>query len=226
MFHVRPVAARLAGLVAPRDRLGVRMVAGVACIGEDIADMVQHDVENDIQALPMCGIDEGAQFVVRGGRIVGEPGFGMEKVMDAVPVIGLTCDRQVLQHRAEPDRAGAEHLDVGKLRTHAAELAALVAIEVRIVERRMRWGLRGVEAVDHEEINRAVAPVGRRRERRRCARSRRAAVDRLEIGIEKTVERHGPLCLSRLLCATPQPTIPLARRNVDRRAGIFSGLAT
>ena len=136
-----------AGLVAPLNRLGRSVKAGlrslvvdaelvcrIALVGKCVARVVQHNIEDNEQALLVGCIHEGAEFVVSGGRIVGEARLGADEVVDSVAVIRVWIEGEILQHRTEPDRSGSELLDVRKLLLHAGKFSALeseVGAEVR-----------------------------------------------------------------------------------------------
>ena len=80
------------------------LVAGVALIGEDVPGMIEHDIEDDVKALCMGGVDQGAKLVVGRGGHIGKPGLGTQEVMNTITVVGRV-ELQVLEHRAQPDRA-------------------------------------------------------------------------------------------------------------------------
>ena len=86
--------------------------------------------------------------------------------MDAIAVIAAGVERQILQHRAQPDGAGSEALDVAELLLDTGETAALILGVIRVIEGLMDGRRRGiVESVHHEEVDHLVSPVGRRWER-------------------------------------------------------------
>src|SRR6266851_417048 len=88
----------------------------------------------------------------------------MQEVVDAVAVIAEPVEGWVLEDRAEPDCADAEIFEVMQAGLHARERAALIAVEVRVVPRLVARRCVGpVEAVDHEEVDPKVPPVGWRR---------------------------------------------------------------
>ena len=92
--HGAVVEARLAAAGAVAED-----VTRVALVGEHVARVVQDDIEDDIEPLRVRGIDQGTQFVVGLGRVVGEPGLGRDEIVDAITVI-RRVEVQVLQHRA------------------------------------------------------------------------------------------------------------------------------
>ncbi len=108
-----------------------------------------------------------AEFVVGSRRVARETRFCADEVVNAVAVISIWIEGKVLEDRAEPNGSGSELLDVGKLLRHARECSALKAEEVRIVEWLMGGRRDGIiEAIKHQEIDPAVAPVCRRGKRR------------------------------------------------------------
>src|SRR5579871_2457456 len=142
------------------------LVRRIAHVGEGVACVIQHDVEDHEQILLVGSVDERAEFVVGCGGSVGESGLRANEVVDAVSVIGIRIELKILEHRAEPDRSCTELLDVLKLLLNARKLSALESVEVGIVKRKMVGTCgRIVEAVEHQEVDPAVAPVFGRRER-------------------------------------------------------------
>ena len=99
--------------------------AGIADIGEDVAGMVQDDVENDVEAEIVGGVNQGAKFVVGIVGIAGEAGIDVEKIVNAIAVIRAALKRNILENRTQPDGACAELLDIGKLILNAGQIAAL-----------------------------------------------------------------------------------------------------
>ena len=105
----------------PHDR--VRLVAerGLSCVGlavqdvtEDVARVVQDDVEDHVHATRMDLVDQGAQFVLGqpgigpgGGRGGGEPGLDPQEILDAIAVKGPGLELAILQDRCEPDGPSA-----------------------------------------------------------------------------------------------------------------------
>ena len=167
------VGPRNAGLIAPLNRLrrgvkaGLRslvvdaeLVCRIALVCECVSRVVQDNIEDNEQVLLVGGIHEGAEFVVSGGGLVGEARLGADEVVDSVAVIRVGIELKILEHRTQPDSSGSELLDVGELLLHAGEFSALESEEVGIVE----WLVRGrrrrvIEAVEHQEVDPAVAPV-------------------------------------------------------------------
>ena len=136
------------------------LVCRIALVGKCVARVVQHNVEDNEQILLVGCIYKGAEFVVSGGRIVGEARLGGDEVVDTVAVICVWIEGKVLEHRTQPDRPGSELLDVGKLLLHAREFSALESEEVRVIE----WLVCGrrretVKTIEHQEIDPTVAPV-------------------------------------------------------------------
>src|SRR5512135_1257190 len=120
---------RLRSITSPTE-----VVTRVALIGEHVASVIEDDVEDDVEPLRVGGIDQGAQLVVRLGGVVREPRLRAEEIVDPVSVVGVP-EGEVLEHGAEPGRAGAEPLDVPQLLPHAGELPALESGEYRVIER-------------------------------------------------------------------------------------------
>jgi hypothetical protein len=142
--------------------------AGIADISEDIANVVQHDVKDDVETELVSGIDQRAELIVGIVGITGEAGIDVQKIVNAVSVIRSRLKRTILENRTQPDGACAELLDVGKLILNAGQIAALKIIVGRAIERqgdrqreRARRRERIVEAIHHEEINPLIAPVRR-----------------------------------------------------------------
>ena len=104
--------------------------------------------------------------VDHGCRRGGEARIGAEEVVDAVSVIAAVVESEVFQDGAQPNGARAEVLDIIEPLIDSGKLPALIREIIRIIEGRMdRRGGRIVEAVDHEEIDDLVPPVGGRRKR-------------------------------------------------------------
>ena len=128
------------------------------------ADMVQHDVEHDVKARGVRRVDQIAQFVIGAVGMLREARLGAQKVMNAVAVVTAVFAGQVPERRAHPDGAGTELLEIGDLLLDAAKRASLKSGERRIVERLMaRRPEPVVEAIDDQEVDPLVAPVGGRR---------------------------------------------------------------
>ena len=127
-------------------------------------DMVQHDVEHDVETRGVRRVDQIAQFVIGVGGLLGEPRLSAQEIMNAVAVVAAVLAGEVPEGRTHPDGAGSQFLEIGDLLLDTAKRAALKSSERRIVERLMaRRREPVVEAIDHQEIDPLVAPVGRRR---------------------------------------------------------------
>ena len=113
----------------------------------------------------MSGIYQCAQLVISGIPVIGKTGLGPQKIMDPVTMIAAVVKLQVLQNWAEPDSAGAECFDVAELVLHAGEFAALKVEESRIEGLMNGGGLRIIKAINYDEIDRLISPVGWRRKR-------------------------------------------------------------
>jgi hypothetical protein len=76
-------------------------------------------------------------------------------------MIAATVKLQVLQNWAKPDSTGTKCFDVAELVLHAGEFAALKVEESRIIEGLM-YGrkFRIIKAIDYNEIDRLISPVG------------------------------------------------------------------
>jgi hypothetical protein len=112
-------------------RIDAPLVGGVALVGEDVAGVVENDVEDDGQSQFVSGIDKFAQLVIGGIGIFRETGIGAEEVDDAVTVVAVRVVGRVAgiaERRAEPDGAEPKVLDIGQLGLDAAEGAALVIV--------------------------------------------------------------------------------------------------
>ena len=110
---------------------------GIAIVGEDIAGVVEDNIKNHVKPGLMGGIHQRAQFVVGVGRLGREKRLRPEKIVDAVAVIAAAVKRKVLQHRAEPDGAGSQALDIAELLLDPGKLAALILVVIRVIERLM-----------------------------------------------------------------------------------------
>ncbi len=80
------------------------------------------------------GIHQGSQFVIGVLRIARKARIGAEEIVNAVAVIGAFLKSHVFEHRAEPDSARAESLNVRQLILNSGKVAALKPKEIWIVE--------------------------------------------------------------------------------------------
>src|SRR6266567_5848572 len=139
--------------------------------------MVEHDIENDVDALRVRVVHEKAQLLTWVLAVGHKAGIDFEKILDPVAVIGSLVglpleELAILQHRREPYCAHTQRLQIVELLAHALDGAALKAAELGVKDAQ-GWPSRIVEPIHHQEINPAIPPVFRgRREpvlRRRSA---------------------------------------------------------
>ena len=163
----------------------MRRVA-VRVVGEDVAGVVGDDVEDDVDALLVGGLDEVAELLARA-----EVGVHVEEVLDAVAVVAR-LEGDLSEDRADPQRGDAEPPEVAELAPQPPERAALPAAagaEPRVVidaagvlgpvQRRDAAGRRAAvavavaallvavgEAVQQQEVQHLIFPGGRGRSER------------------------------------------------------------
>lgn len=115
-FRHRPVGAGLTLFVAPFDRI-VGHVAEwrlrAARIGEDVAGMIEHDIEDNVDAGCMRVVHEVAQFGVRVRLVRHEPRVDLEEILNTIAVVGASGrgsveELAILQYRRQPDRTHAQ----------------------------------------------------------------------------------------------------------------------
>jgi hypothetical protein len=75
--------------------------------------VIQDDIKNYVKALTVCGVNKGAKLSVGVVGIAGEAGIDVEKIVNAVAVIGAALKRNVLENRTDPDGARSQLFDVG-----------------------------------------------------------------------------------------------------------------
>jgi hypothetical protein len=144
-------------------RTGTVRFAGIANIGENIARVIQDDVEDYVDAELVCGIHQSAKLIVGVVGIASETRIDVQEIVNAVPAIRCSLERNIFKHWTEPESACAELLDVGKLILDASQIATLKIIVIRVIEWLVaRRRERIVKPIDHEEVNPLIAPVGRR----------------------------------------------------------------
>ena len=126
-----------AGVVAVVERLAARGLVGrgvlrdvrraVALgVADHVRGVVGDDVEEDLHPAVVRGVDELGEVLV-GAEVrvdLGEVGDPVAVVAGRRPVLEL--DRLVLEDRRQPDRVGAEPLDVVELRPQPVEVATVV----------------------------------------------------------------------------------------------------
>ncbi len=169
------VGARVLGRVegaAAGVRVGARGLVDVRVrallVRDDVGRVVGDDVEVDVDAAEVGVVDERLQLGVGA-----EVGIDLREVGHPVAVVAGTgirpraLDRPVLEARGEPDRGGAEALDVVETIVEAGDVAAVVEALVGGVEamseaiagdagrvvRRVAVG----EAVGHDEVELLLA---------------------------------------------------------------------
>ena len=155
----------------------VRGAVALLPVADHVRGVVGDDVEVDLHAAGVGLVDERLELIV-GAQVR----IDLGEVGDPVAVVAgglvLRLDRLVLEARGQPDRGGAQALDVVDLVPQALEVPAVVEALLRRVEaghHRVRakaavvvGGGAVVEAVRHHEIepfvsHRAAERVGGRR---------------------------------------------------------------
>ena len=172
-----------------------------ALVVDDVGSVVGDDVEEDLHSFGMGRGDErlhlgvGAQMVVDLGE-VRDP----VTVVAGARVRPHTLDGRVLERRRQPDRRGAEGLDVVQLAGHPREVASVEEPLVRRVEASLEpragqpalvVGNRAVrEAVGHQEVElltRQRRAQTRARERLVRSRCRAGQVGRRDTDLVRDV---------------------------------------
>ncbi len=207
-------AVRLpAGFLAHDVAAGVAHVAPqlLRLVVEDIAGVVEDDVENDADAVVMRGLHDRHEI-----GPCAKAWIDVEKILDAIPVVGLLRGH-LLEDGADPDGGNPEAFEVADFRLEAAERAAGEPVAgihpalpidrgrsgvapVRGLQRRRRSGrdhraavvpvARLVpirEPVEHQEVKHLVFPRGRRGKEGASCRQR------VEVDIGDAL-LHGPQC--------------------------------
>lgn len=87
-------------------------VAGITVVQEHRAGVVQHNVENHIQAGAVRRVDQLAELVVCVGGILCESWLGAQEIVNAVAVIAARFAGEVTERRADPNPTGPEFLEV------------------------------------------------------------------------------------------------------------------
>lgn len=141
-------------------------------ICEDIRGVIEHDIEDDVEAVGVGRVDKRPQLLRRAGGVGREARLDREEILDTVAVIGARVRRAierlaVLQHGREPERADAESLEIPQLLLDAREGTPPEGVARAIVRGVARRRGRIIEAIDHQEVDPLVAPVRGRREGRR-----------------------------------------------------------
>lgn len=145
-------AARRSNREAPEWRLGA-----VPLVFEDVARVIDDDIEDDVEAARMRFIHELAQ-VSCGAKAR----IDLQQILEAVAVIRALQRHRVLEHRGNPQRSRAEGFDVSETVADAPQGSPLKAAEFRVERQVGGWASRIVEAVNHQEVDRAISPFGRR----------------------------------------------------------------
>ena len=156
--------------------VAVRIV-GVA---EHIAGVVEDDVEDDADAVGMRCLHQIDEILART-----EVGIDIQKVLDAVAMIGVGVRAHLLERRADPDGGDAQALQIADLARKACQRAAQpfvsrirpwltrsgvsVGGEIERRGRSRRYGLAGVVAkplfpsvgvaVQHQEVEHLIRPA-------------------------------------------------------------------
>jgi hypothetical protein len=127
--------------------------------------VVQHNIQDYVQALFVGGIHQRSQFIIGAFGILRESRIGAQEIVDAVAVIGAFIERHVLENGAQPDGARAKSLDIAQLVLDSGKVPTLKSKETGVVERLVAGRRdRVVEPVDHQKVNPFIAPVNGRRE--------------------------------------------------------------
>src|SRR5262245_66090626 len=82
----------------------------VCRVGEHVAGVVGDDIEDHVNAVLMGEIDKVAEVLARA-----EVRIDVEKVLDAVAVVGRRLECDLAKDRAHPERSDAETLDIPEL---------------------------------------------------------------------------------------------------------------
>ena len=145
VFGNGPVVARVAFFVAPVDRricsFAERSLRSCR-VREHVAAMVEDDIEDDVHISGVCVIDEATQLIRCMDRVGSQSALDVEKILDAVSMIGSLVgiavqERAVLEHRREPYRAHAESFQVIEPLTDTLDRSTL-----KSTERAVEGGLR------------------------------------------------------------------------------------
>ena len=159
---------------ARRVEVGRRLLVDVRVLALFVVDHVGRVVGDDVEVdLDVLGVRLGDERLELGVRA--EVRVDLGEVGDPVPVVAgahvgtLTLHRAVLEARGEPDRRGAEAVDVVELVAQAREVAAVVEALVGRVEARREaiagepalvvGGVAVGESVGHDEVEHLVAAV-------------------------------------------------------------------
>lgn len=73
--------------------------AGIAEIGEDVASVVQDDVQNDVEAEIVGGVYQAAKLIVRMVGVAGEAGINAQEIVNAITVISAALKGNILENR-------------------------------------------------------------------------------------------------------------------------------
>ena len=128
------VLERPAGRVPVRPGRLVYIGTIAAGIVDDVGGVVDDHVEVDLHAAPVCGLDQPDQV-----RTAAEVRVDLGEVGDPVAVVAgrgvraAALHRAVLEHRRQPDRGGAQSLDVVELPQQPLEVTTVVEALVRRV---------------------------------------------------------------------------------------------
>lgn len=132
-------------------------------IFKNVAGMVQHNVEDDLDAQPVGFIDPAAQFALSQLGLGAEARLHSQEILDAVSVRRVVIELTVLPHGRQPQRSDAEVLQIAKLLPDPVEGPALKFTELDVKWCVLRRHLRIVETIDHEKGDARVPPILRRR---------------------------------------------------------------
>ena len=149
---------------------------GAGRIGEDIASVVEHDIENHVDALGVRIVHEAAQLLSRALAVGRKAGIDFQKILDPVAVIGSLVgipieELAILQHGREPYCTDTQRFQIVELLAHALDGATLESAELG-VKTFPGWPCRIVKPVHHQKIYPAIAPVFRGRGERVLRRPR------------------------------------------------------
>ena len=159
--HLPLLLGRAVGF-PPADRVRKTLERGLrseSLIFEHVARVIDDDVQDHVDAAGVGFVDEILQVL-----FAAEARVDLQQVLETVAVIcGVLPDR-VLEHRGDPDRAGAQRFYVSQPLADAPQGAALEAAELGIKRQVLRRARRVVETIDHQEVDPLIAPVRWRRE--------------------------------------------------------------
>jgi hypothetical protein len=153
-----PPADRIA-IVVPRGR--TRCGAIVENVGKDVACMVQHDIHDHINAPCVRFVDKASEFAIRVRFVISKAGINAQEMLDSIAVVSALLRLAVLQHGTKPNRTNPESLKVAETLSDPFQSTALKSVD-GLIPLLSRRAIGVIEAVDHEEVDPTVSPIGRR----------------------------------------------------------------